>query len=175
MSCVLNTKFFNFLQITCFICKNLFATACYSIKICFSLPFMSFLWMLSTHLFNTKRINTPTKINMSPFKGTMNQWGVDIWTNPWKSQGKFLSFQGCLKTKRPNAPRLDSFIHQAQRSGRRIVLMTFSSMPVGERTVLPTICLIELWCGKWVVFCLLVGKKKSMFLLGWLWIISNRW
>ena len=31
---------------------------------------------------------------------------------------------------------LDSFIHQAQRSGRRIVLMTFSSMPVGERTIL---------------------------------------
>ena len=79
--------------------------------------------MLSTHLFNTKRINTPTKINMSPFKGTMNQRGVDIWTNPAVSM-----------RPTPTAPRLDSFIHQAQRSGRRIVLMTFSSMPVGERT-----------------------------------------
>ena len=29
---------------------------------------------------------------------------------------------------------LSSFVQQAQRGGRRVVLMTFSSMPVGERT-----------------------------------------
>ena len=46
---VLNTKFCNVLPTTCYICKNLYATACYSINICSSLPFMSFLWINGIH------------------------------------------------------------------------------------------------------------------------------
>lgn len=87
---------------------------------------------------NTKHINTPTENQHVPKNRDDFNAGRHL-NQPLIFQGFHGGISKHIQPKNhapevPNAPRLDSFIHQAQRSGRRIVLMTFSSMPVGERT-----------------------------------------